>query len=1535
MIQAQGLPWSKVELTSSFSNLSGKIEYVDSGELVFLSGGDLFHVRFDETYSLEVQAFENQLSDVKDFILIDVDWDGDKDIMAVIEGGPIQVYEKIDQKFIYNMNIKIFNWINANTLSVHDFNDDGYGDILLNNILYVAKAPLVFERTHYIYPDNYYPRVAQFFDYDLDGDKDMLMQLVSNLFVMENTGIEGMKQINIQAFLNKTSWARVIKAGNKDVIIIFSGGDKKFYRLYYENNTIGHTEIGSYTHTKQTYTIKTKDLDGDGVEEIISDQYFNQLTILSYDTLADTLNIHTYSVPNFQSYTVSPGEEPQLFIRYSGQVEGISWDKSQNKMVRNFLSPTVFLPTDYQDIDGDGFVDLVKDLSVKRYLGERTFENSIAMNIDSTGGQWKDFDGDGDQDYVLKFGWYRNAGNLLFDPYQTRTPDPVFVDPQIFFTNIVFRGDLDGDGDIDVLTYNRFGEPLELHENAGGTFSLKQVLVTNTTISGFLRSLYFEDFDGDGKKDILIAAASGMAWMKNLGSLVFGEPILLYNDSYSPLMTDIADVNNDGIMDLVLSTGEIITGKALGSVLLYLGSLDGTMKEYRLSQGNGYHRVGFADLNRLGWKDIVFSKEEGLFTVILDDINSPEIHRINFEAGSDKNFQVEDLDGDLDDDIIVSNAGGSLFYIINGVLMANACPPGSVFLRNQEQVDLFVEKYGTCRTIPGDLFIGLAKNSDADIQDISGLLNVHKIQGNLTIHYSTAIQDFAGFINLDTIEGSLILNRFSTKNLQGFDSLRYIGKDLELRHTAINSHNFLLDTRELGNVRFVGGNISLPSGNFTNLGIQSQEEYFGNITLSTFAENHLTNIDFLKNTRKIRGSLNLDRCKVATLEPAKNLEEVGEIIVRSQALHTVGMGSKLDSIKGSLVITATNQAALFSDTSFANLKFVGNNLELFAKTLKGFSHVEKVLGSLSPSANTLETGFLDKIEFVGKNFSMGGVENVYTGFLRNVDSIPGYINFLNNSFPDLSFMSSIKKAGSFDLNLNNSIKSIADLQPDLQLNGRLLIWRCPNLTFCDVPFVCKHIADGKPHNFDRNGPQCNDPADFDCLSNAFSGQVFYDQNQNGDLDDNEFPVSGQKLTTFNKPRVFYSGSDGKYRFYFVPNDSFNIGLLDADAFLITTNPERYTGRFTPEVSQNKDNHFGIFHRYPSHDVVVSVQSGLFVCNRPAALDIQVLNQGSFSEKTRVKIQLPARVPLDSITGVSYDYDEANGIVWLQTDSLQPFQRKKLSLWVTAPAWNPDGDNNHLFTSELQVFNASGQWISVAENEKIIELLCSYDPNDKLVEGPFRGTNLLFGETGYLDYTIRFQNTGNYYAENVLLTDTLSANLDTDSLQFIAASHEPMHMTRNGNILKFYFPGIMLPDSTRDFTGSQGYVRFKIKSRGGMDAGDAVNNTAHIYFDYNPPITTNTVSSFVLLPDHTNDVEDLPMLLWPQPALDKLWIQLNGNHLTPDWRCTIFSQKGDRLIFVPQPTGQYVDVTSLGSGLYWMVLDNEVTGQKTAQRFIKL
>ena len=151
----------------------------------------------------------------------------------------------------------------------------------------------------------------------------------------------------------------------------------------------------------------------------------------------------------------------------------------------------------------------------------------------------------------------------------------------------------------------------------------------------------------------------------------------------------------------------------------------------------------------------------------------------------------------------------------------------------------------------------------------------------------------------------------------------------------------------------------------------------------------------------------------------------------------------------------------------------------------------------------------------------------------------------------------------------------------------------------------------------------------------------------------------------------------------------------------------------------------------------------------------------------------------------------------------------------------------------------------AEPEVDVECLPitdSFDPNDKLVlpAGITSEHLTAFGQE--LEYTIRFQNTGNDYAYRVVLVDTLSDKLDVSTLRVAGASH-PYKFTVSGKgrpVLTWTFDNINLPDSARDQAGSNGFVKFTIKPLEGLPEGTRLENSADIFFDYNPPVRTNTV-----------------------------------------------------------------------------------------------
>lgn len=65
---------------------------------------------------------------------------------------------------------------------------------------------------------------------------------------------------------------------------------------------------------------------------------------------------------------------------------------------------------------------------------------------------------------------------------------------------------------------------------------------------------------------------------------------------------------------------------------------------------------------------------------------------------------------------------------------------------------------------------------------------------------------------------------------------------------------------------------------------------------------------------------------------------------------------------------------------------------------------------------------------------------------------------------------------------------------------------------------------------------------------------------------------------------------------------------------------------------------------------------------------------------------------------------------------------------------------------------------------------------------------------------------------------------------------------------------MLPDSGTDMAGSNGYVSFKVKTKTNLTPLTVINNTAGIYFDFNPPIITNTTADTIQMPIITSKLE---------------------------------------------------------------------------------
>jgi hypothetical protein len=178
------------------------------------------------------------------------------------------------------------------------------------------------------------------------------------------------------------------------------------------------------------------------------------------------------------------------------------------------------------DMDGDGDMDVLSaswtDNKIAWYentdgagtFGAQNVISTVAMNASSV--YASDMDGDGDMDVVSasygddKIAWYENTdGDGTFGAQQV-------ISTAALSTRSVYATDLDGDGDMDVLSASYADNKIAWYENTDGdgTFGAQQVI--STAALGAI-TVYATDIDGDGDMDVLSASSTDdkIAWYKN------------------------------------------------------------------------------------------------------------------------------------------------------------------------------------------------------------------------------------------------------------------------------------------------------------------------------------------------------------------------------------------------------------------------------------------------------------------------------------------------------------------------------------------------------------------------------------------------------------------------------------------------------------------------------------------------------------------------------------------------------------------------------------------------------------------------------------------------------------------------------------------------------------------------------------------------------------------------------------------------------------------------------------------------------------
>jgi ELWxxDGT repeat protein len=274
-----------------------------------------------------------------------------------------------------------------------------------------------------------------------------------------------------------------------------------------------------------------------------------------------------------------------------------------------------------------------------------------------------DFDGDGDLDIVTYtdatdlFTLRQNSGHGVFSNATSVSATPA--------TNgkAIAAGDVDADGDLDVVTQASGGLGILVSKNGGsGTF---------TTAAGpagpeVYSSLALADIDGDTDLDLIASGSSGTRFYANDGSgafTTFGTPLSTLFGGASDIAT--GDLNGDGDIDLVLTFA--VGLPAIGQTEIYLNNGSGAFTLHAaLDTTSASTGVEVGDLDGDNDLDLLVTTPDDGARVYKNDgsagfTSTGQILGPAPNDGSDHEgtAALADFDADGDLDAVITHAGGA------------------------------------------------------------------------------------------------------------------------------------------------------------------------------------------------------------------------------------------------------------------------------------------------------------------------------------------------------------------------------------------------------------------------------------------------------------------------------------------------------------------------------------------------------------------------------------------------------------------------------------------------------------------------------------------------------------------------------------------------------------------------------------------------------------------------------------------------------------------------------------------------------------
>lgn len=423
-----------------------------------------------------------------------------------------------------------------------------------------------------------------------------------------------------------------------------------------------------------------------------------------------------------------------------------------------------------------------------------------------------------------------------------------------------------------------------------------------------------------------------------------------------------------------------------------------------------------------------------------------------------------------------------------------------------------------------------------------------------------------------------------------------------------------------------------------------------------------------------------------------------------------------------------------------------------------------------------------------------------------------------------------------------------------------------------------------------------------------SGNVFHDQNFNGQKDIGELPIKNAIISSAPFPNVASTNSLGNY------------SLKTDMPGTLTAYLQGTLGNFYPQVHQQSGDTSGLNFAFQIPSNIKDLKIDLTNTSRfnpgfDTGIILTAFNSGSVSQSATIKLKLDTLLTfLSAVPSPSSVINDT--IIWV-TPQLNFQDQFSINISVNTDVNSLIGSPTSSYAYIIPIINDS----LPADNECILNdtIIGSYDPNDKTCLQGTRFTTAQLAAKKELQYVIRFQNNGTVATSFIMVSDTLSPYFDLSSLRIISSSHPMTWEISSSGLLEFNFNPLQLPPAIMDEPGSHGYIKYAIKCKDAVTVGNALKNTAYIYFDYNSPVITNTALTFVSDPLTAGNAEFSVNIdkvsIFPNPAINVLNMRFNqqlGEKIT----VLLFNSMGKQInTYHLKSTTCQIDVSTLSCGLY--------------------